>query len=76
MAKNVFVNLIKRDNVLSMSVEDDGVGFDQDKAIDSSSTKGPLGLIIMQERAEQIGGELKIESQIGKGTHILLEMPI
>jgi len=75
-AKNVFVNLLKKGNVLSLSVEDDGVGFDQDKAMKISKGKGPLGLVIMRERAMQLDGELTIESPMGKGTHLLIEVPI
>jgi len=38
--------------------------------------EGPLGLVIMQERAMQLDGELTIESKLGKGTHLLAEIPI
>ena len=75
-AKNVYVSLLKKGNVLSLSVEDDGVGFDQDKAMKISKGKGPLGLVIMRERAMQLDGELTIESKIGKGTHLWAEIPI
>ena len=75
-AKNVYVNLLKKGKMLSLSMEDDGVGFDQDKAMKISKGKGPLGLVIMQERAMQLDGELTIESKIGKGTHLLAEIPI
>ena len=75
-AKNVYVSLLKKDNVLVLSVEDDGVGFDQDKAMKISKGKGPLGLVIMRERAMQLDGELTIESFLGKGTHLLVEIPV
>ncbi|UCD91156.1 MAG: PAS domain S-box protein, partial [Desulfobacterales bacterium] len=75
-AKNVFVNLNKKDGVLLFSVEDDGVGFDQDRLLSAPRSKGPLGLIIMQERAVQIGGEFILDSKMGKGTHVLVEIPI
>ena len=75
-AKNVHVSLLKKGNVLFLSVEDDGVGFDQDKKMKISKGKGPLGLVIMQERAMQLDGELTIESSLGKGTHLLAEIPI
>ena len=75
-AKNVYVSLLKKDNVLFLSVEDDGVGFDQDKAMKISKGKGPLGLVIMRERAMQLDGELTIESFLGKGTHLLVEIPV
>jgi len=75
-AKNVFVNLVKKDGKLSLSVEDDGVGFDQDKVMKTSKRKVPLGLLIMRERTVQLDGEFIIESQPGKGTHVLVEIPL
>jgi len=75
-AKNVFVNLVKKGDNLSLSVEDDGVGFKKDKAMKTTRGKGPLGLLIMRERAIQLDGEFTIESQSGKGTHVLVEIPL
>lgn len=75
-AKNVFVSLVKNGKVLSLSVEDDGAGFDRDGALKISKWQGAFGLIIMRERAIQLNGTFAIESQIGKGTHVLAEIPI
>jgi PAS domain S-box-containing protein len=75
-AKSVFVNLVKKGENLSLSVEDDGVGFDQDKVMTFSKNRGPLGILIMRERAEQVDGEFTLESQPGKGTHVLVEIPL
>ena len=75
-AKKAFVNLVKKEKVLSLSVEDDGVGFDLDKAMKVTRRRGPLGLLIMRERVVQLDGEFTIESQIGKGTHLLVEIPL
>jgi PAS domain S-box-containing protein len=74
-AKNVFVNLVEKDGVLTLGIEDDGVGFDQDKVATFSIKRGALGLLIMRERATQFNGEFSIESKIGKGTHLLVEIP-
>jgi signal transduction histidine kinase len=41
-----------------------------------SKRKGPLGLLIMRERAVQLDGDFTIESQIGKGTHLSVEIPL
>ena len=75
-AENVFVNLVKKDDKLALSVEDDGVGFSKDEAMKITRVKGPLGLLIMRERAIQFDGEFTIESQPGKGTHLLVEIPL
>ncbi len=70
------MNLIKKDENLLLSVEDDGIGFDQDKVIKPSKGKGSFGLPIMRERAIQLDGKFTLESQPGKGTHVLVEIPL
>jgi two-component system, chemotaxis family, CheB/CheR fusion protein len=59
-------------NVLELKVMDFGVGFDQET---DGSSKG-LGMISMQERARLSGGELKIQSALGHGTTVTVEVPI
>lgn len=75
-ALKVHVNLTKKKETLYLSVEDNGAGFNPEKLLKSADGKGPLGLLIMQERAFQQGGELTIDSAEGKGTHILAEIPL
>jgi len=75
-AKRVFLNLVKKNSVLCLSVEDDGVGFEQDKVMAVPRTKSPMGLMIMRERVVQLDGEFSIESRIGGGTHLLAEIPL
>ncbi|VAW82686.1 Nitrate/nitrite sensor protein [hydrothermal vent metagenome] len=55
-------------------VEDDGIGI-QNKAIESGPGEH-LGLSILQERAARIGGDLKIESEVGEGTQVILHFPL
>lgn len=54
----------------SLLVEDDGVGFD------GAGRKGHpgehIGLSIMEERARRLGGQLRIESEVGEGTRVEL----
>ncbi|HHJ17577.1 MAG TPA: GAF domain-containing protein [Gammaproteobacteria bacterium] len=54
-------------------VEDDGIGI-QDKVLDGGPGEH-LGLKILQERAARIHGDLKIESETGEGTRIILRFP-
>ena len=51
-------------------IEDDGVGIS--KQVYGSSGEH-VGLTIMRERAERIGGTLRVESEPGEGTRIVLE---
>ena len=54
----------------SLLVEDDGVGFE-----DTAKQGNPgehIGLSIMEERARRLGGQLRIESEVGEGTRIEL----
>ena len=58
-------------NDVTLAIQDNGRGFDvADKPVQS------LGLSIMQERAQKIGADLTIESQIGEGTTIIVHCPI
>jgi nitrate/nitrite-specific signal transduction histidine kinase len=54
-------------------VEDDGRGFSADDI--SEPVVGHVGLHVMRERAQQVGGELTIESQPGQGTRVVLQVP-
>jgi signal transduction histidine kinase len=63
--KQVWVDLQMSEGGVLMTVRDNGVGFDPTQLKPSS-----LGLRIMRERAENIGAELTITSQPGKGTEV------
>jgi signal transduction histidine kinase len=52
-------------------ISDNGSGFNLDEAL----AKKRLGLFGMRERAEMLGGSLKVESEPGCGTRISLEAP-
>ncbi len=67
-AKNLSVSLSQAGETLSLSVRDDGAGFDPDQV----ETIGHFGLLGMRERAEMAGGSLKVESSTGAGTSIVL----
>jgi PAS domain S-box-containing protein len=75
-AKHIFVNLIKKDKSLMLSVEDDGVGFDPFSDETLINSQHHLGLLIMRERMNQVDGSFSVESRPKGGTHILAEMPL
>ena len=68
-AKCAVVTVRHEDNSLLVSVQDDGSGFDTQK------TRG-LGMLGMEERVRQLGGQLEIRSAPGKGTELLARLPI
>jgi signal transduction histidine kinase len=59
---------------VSMTIVDNGTGFDAPKAIKRASELGSLGLASMQERAKLIGASFRIESKPGKGTAVSVEL--
>lgn len=75
-AHRVFVNLVRMDRAVSLSIEDDGQGFDSTQPDDTLWRGGPLGLHIMRERVAQFGGELTIDSRPSGGVHVLAEVPL
>jgi len=70
-ARHVRVQLTSDDRYISLEVQDDGRGFDEE-IIGATRT---LGLLGMKERANMIGGEVEISSQPGKGTSIKIVIP-
>jgi len=75
-ATEVFVSLIAKDDSLRLSVEDDGIGFNVDEIMRPETDQGGLGIRIMQERAVLAGGDLTVESRVGKGTIVSAEIPV
>jgi signal transduction histidine kinase len=73
-ASTIHIELKKTDNVLQLLVEDNGRGMQADQPHQRS--RQGLGLNSMQERARILGGQLHIESSPGKGTQVLLKIPI
>jgi signal transduction histidine kinase len=61
---------------LTVSIKDDGEGFDVQAMKATYAERGSLGMINMQERAEAINGALKIRSEVGTGTKIVLSLPL
>jgi signal transduction histidine kinase len=68
---------IGRDNTnIRVCVEDDGVGFIPSETILGKSKSTGFGLFSIKERLEQLGGNLEIESILGRGTQITLVAPL
>jgi signal transduction histidine kinase len=60
--------------MLALRIEDDGAGFDA--ASPAAGTEHHFGLIGMSERARRLEGRVAIESARGRGTVIVVEIPL
>ena len=66
----VNVSLVYNPDTVTLTVEDNGRGFN------ANHKAGGMGLRIINERAESIGGQACVESEPGKGTKILITAPL
>jgi signal transduction histidine kinase len=74
-ATHVSVLLEQHDSEVRLIIEDDGRGFDPERAAAALTHRG-LGLTSMQERAALIGGHVEFESAPGQGTTVFARVPI
>jgi signal transduction histidine kinase len=69
----VNVNAMFLQNRCTVKVFDDGSGFDP--AALSSTPNGHYGLVGIRERIERVGGKFAVNSRIGAGTELVIEVP-
>jgi len=88
-ATHVDVTLDLEGEAVAVTVEDDGSGFDVEETLaaareslgipvpwdPSGMGRKSVGLITIQERTEMLGGEIEIDSSVGRGTKVRLELP-
>lgn len=66
-ARHIRTRLMDRDGVLLLEVDDDGIG--------NAHPSGGFGLTGLQDRVAVLGGTLRIDSPVDRGTHITAELP-
>lgn len=82
------VHLAAQGDKLVLSVQDTGIGIPEEKQalifvrfqqLDESSTRRyagtGIGLALVKEFAELLGGRVSVESQVGQGTRFIVELP-
>ena len=87
--KNIIVDINYKDNLLNISVKDEGIGISHDKRKhifeafsqeDNSTTRNydgtGLGLTISSELVKLLGGELKLKSEVGLGSEFYFSIPV
>lgn len=73
-ASNVQLTVRREPTRTEIEVCDDGIGFDTENEPNVRSDRH-VGLKIMRERAHRVGGELRVVSQVGDGSRVLLSLP-
>lgn len=75
-ATQVRVTVASQGDTLALIVEDNGTGFDVEQALARAASRQAMGIASMQERAEMLGGWLRVESARGHGSRVELNAPI
>jgi signal transduction histidine kinase len=60
---------------VTLTISDDGRGFEPPEQSARLARLGKLGLLGMQERAELLGADFAIESRPGRGTSVRVRLP-
>jgi len=71
-AQHIHIALETKNKKLILTIEDDGRGFEKEKI----ATKETLGILGMRERSLMMGGNYEITSLPGKGTTVVVSVPL
>ncbi|MEJ3746339.1 sensor histidine kinase [Actinomycetes bacterium KLBMP 9797] len=74
-ANRVGLTLSYMEDLVTLDVRDDGVGFEPNAKRANGSTNGGFGLAGMRQRVQRLAGRLDIESELGGGTAISAAVP-
>src|SRR5207302_6170684 len=74
-ARNVTVELKREGGMAVLRIADDGKGFTPGQAA-RRRAQGHLGTTSIVDLAEEVGGTLDIDSELGKGTRVTLRVPV
>jgi signal transduction histidine kinase len=74
---NISLDLLPQDaGIAVLSIQDNGKGFDVESVNQSYDQRGSFGMVNLRERTELLNGLLDIQSAPGKGTRILVHIPL
>ncbi len=72
----VEVHLWQEEDLFVARISDDGIGFDPQAVRQDYESRGSLGMVNMEERANRIDGSLRVESTPESGTTVILVVPL
>jgi PAS domain S-box-containing protein len=71
-AQRVEIAIRRANGLATLSVRDNGIGFDPNR-IESSNREAGWGLLIMRERAEAVGAQFSLKAGLNTGVQVLVE---
>lgn len=71
-AKNIIIQLNKIEDSISVTIEDNGIGFN----VEEKKKSGGLGLASIEARAKKLSGIYQIDSSEGRGSISIIEIPL
>jgi len=74
-ARHVTVLIVRRRAAITISVRDDGRGFDVGGTLEGAAAEGHMGVIGMRERVRAHGGTFQVTSSPGLGTTVTVDIP-
>ncbi|WP_234123913.1 ATP-binding protein [Clostridium hydrogenum] len=85
----IYINLIDKGNDVEISVKDTGIGMDKkqlndifkrfhqiDKSLSRNAEGSGIGLSLVKSITEMHGGEISVESEVGKGSIFKIQLPV
>lgn len=76
LAASAWIDMERTDGDVTLSVRDDGIGFDPVKVTGHDDRGLGLGIFGMEERAALVGGRVRVWSAPGQGTEIFAYIPL
>jgi signal transduction histidine kinase len=76
LSEQIRIEMKNQEDILTVVIEDDGVGFDLEQVVSHYEQGESLGMINLRERAELVNGILNIDTAPGQGTRITLTVPL
>ena len=75
-ASSVTISISWSESLVSLSIRDDGVGFNVERAYGETRAGEHFGLVAMRERARMRNGQFTVESEPGAGTTVTVTVPL
>lgn len=72
---HAWLRMCQQGQILQIEVVDTGVGFNSSQVLGQEVGHERFGLFSVHEQIEQLGGRMKIDAEVGRGTRVWIELP-